>query len=280
MSSTSAAQPSSPSDDQLVSTPRVVDQVRQLIATQTGQRSSMVSARVLSADQLTVRSAADVVATDEPIASMFAHQGPQRGEVGVIVGSTSLMLALLARPSRSGSWCVIVGASGLGLAAAQQAGVDLDRLVMIPSPGAYADQITAALLDAFDVVVWQPSAPIASAVARRLATITRRCRGLLIVNQPDSGVGATVSPQWTVERARWSLRVIGRQWEGITAGQGHLQRQRLDVEVARKDGAMGRIVTVTLPTVTQSSTGWRQWQGSGVGDATDDVTVIDALKAG
>lgn len=280
MPSTSASQPSSPSDDQLVLAPRVVDQVRQLIAIQTGQRSSVVSARVLSADQLTVRSATGVVATDEPIASMFAHQGPQRGEMGAIVGSTSLMLALLARPSREGRWCVIVGASGLGLAATQQAGVDLDRLVMIPNPGTYADQVTAALIEAFDVVVWQPSAPIVPAVARRLATIARRCRSLLIVNQPDHGVGTTVSPQWTVDRARWSLRVIGRQWEGIAAGQGHLQRQRLDVEVASKSGAMGRIVTVTLPTVNQSSKGWRQWPRFVAGDATDDVTVVDALKAG
>src|SRR5439155_941436 len=42
-------------------------------------------------------------------------------------GATSLLLALIAAASRAGSWCAVVGVPALGVAAADELGVALDR---------------------------------------------------------------------------------------------------------------------------------------------------------
>src|SRR4051794_7397459 len=49
-------------------------------------------------------------------------------------GATSLALSLLAEASRTGSWTVAVGLPSLGLVAADEAGVALERLVLVAAP--------------------------------------------------------------------------------------------------------------------------------------------------
>jgi len=51
------------------------------------------------------------------------------------VDSTSLATALVAGPSQAGEWVAFVGVSDLGLEAAAQFGIDLDRTVVVPRPG-------------------------------------------------------------------------------------------------------------------------------------------------
>src|SRR5947209_20263387 len=46
-------------------------------------------------------------------------------------GSTSLALALLAGASGAGSWCAAVGLSSLGIVAAEELGVVLDRFPLV-----------------------------------------------------------------------------------------------------------------------------------------------------
>ena len=50
-------------------------------------------------------------------------------------GATSLLFALLAEASAAGSWCAVVGLPRLGLVAAAEAGVAVDRLALVPHPG-------------------------------------------------------------------------------------------------------------------------------------------------
>src|SRR4051794_18135467 len=50
-------------------------------------------------------------------------------------GGTSLLLALLAEASRAGSWCAVVGVPALGILAAAEVGIALDRLALVPDPG-------------------------------------------------------------------------------------------------------------------------------------------------
>src|SRR5262245_5859995 len=49
-------------------------------------------------------------------------------------GATTVLLALLAAASAAGSWCAVVGLPALGLAAAAELGVALDRLALVPEP--------------------------------------------------------------------------------------------------------------------------------------------------
>ena len=51
-------------------------------------------------------------------------------------GATSLALALVAEASRAGSWVAAVGLPSLGLVAADELGVALERLVLVAAPGA------------------------------------------------------------------------------------------------------------------------------------------------
>lgn len=212
-----------------------LDRARQL----NGVRSAIQGkAGWMSASDLLAQTDAEIVDIDEPVASLFAKGGPRRGDIGVVVGSTSLILMALARPSRQGRWCAVVGATGLGLAAAHEAGVDLARLVLIPHPGSRWEQIVAALLDTFAVVVTCPPEPVAATVARRLAAITRRQQAVLIVSQRG---------EVRFEGARWWLRVVSQQWQGIEDGSGHLRSRQLDVEVVAKTPAVRRTTTIWLP---------------------------------
>ncbi|MDQ3680666.1 MAG: hypothetical protein M3378_09035, partial [Actinomycetota bacterium] len=77
----------------------------------------------------------------------------RRGSTVVVVGSTSLALALAAAPSAAGSWCAAVGLPSLGLVAVAELGVSLERLALVGAPGGSWPAVVAALVDALDVVV-------------------------------------------------------------------------------------------------------------------------------
>ena len=70
-----------------------------------------------------------------------------------MTGSTSLVLGLLAHASRHGGWVAVVGLPSVGLLAAHQIGLVLDRLVLVPDPGPDAPRVLAALVDGVDAVV-------------------------------------------------------------------------------------------------------------------------------
>src|SRR3954464_1989083 len=87
----------------------------------------------------------------EPLRPLLPD-GLRRGSTVATGDSTSLALALLAGPSGEGAWAATVGISNLGLAAAAELGVALDRLVVItdPAPESWSS-VVAALVDALDV---------------------------------------------------------------------------------------------------------------------------------
>src|SRR5690242_8664202 len=64
--------------------------------------------------------------------------GLRRGSTITVAGSTALALVLLAGPVQAGSWVAAAGVSSLGLAAASELGVALDRLVLVADPPADA----------------------------------------------------------------------------------------------------------------------------------------------
>lgn len=144
--------------------------------------------------------------------------GLRRGTSVAVVNSTTLALRLLAGPSQAGSWCAAVGLPSLGLAAAAEAGLALERLALVPDAGEPKQwgTIVAALLDALDVVLVRPPTRVRLADSRRLAARARE-RGSVLV-----AIG-----QWDGADVR--LSVAGQGWDGIGHGHGHLQSRRLDV---------------------------------------------------
>lgn len=174
-----------------------------------------------------------------PIARGLQHLIPggtlALGQVYCVLGSVSLLLALLAQASADGAWVAFVGAAQLGVLAAAEAGLALDRLALIPDPGLAAAKVVAALLDGMSVVVIGPQAALSPADRRRLASRARE-RGAVLISTTD-WAGATVS-----------LQATGSAWQGTGQGAGWLQGHRLDVRrTGRGEAARPRCFAVELP---------------------------------
>jgi hypothetical protein len=153
----------------------------------------------------------------------------------VSFGATSVLLALLAAASAAGSWCAVVGMPGLGLVAADEIGIALDRLALVPHPGTEWAAVVAALLDGVDVVVAAPPGPISAAVSSRLAARARQRGSVLVPYGPWSGADVV-------------LETPGGGWQGLGRGRGRLSRRELVISRrGRGAAARPRQVTVWLP---------------------------------
>jgi hypothetical protein len=168
---------------------------------------------------------------------------------------TSLALALAAGPSQAGSWVAAVGLGSLGLLAAADLGVALDRLVL--ATGAPAGEragdgsresaagwaaIVAALVDGFDVVMVAagPGVRRRAADARRLVARVRE-RGAVLVTVGGDLPGQPGNVRLTVTDARW---------EGLGEKEsGYLRRRRVSVVASgRGEASRPRRAELWLPT--------------------------------
>jgi len=163
--------------------------------------------------------------------------GLRRGSTVAALGSTSLVLALLAEACSGGAWAAVVGQSTVGLLAASQAGVDLERLAVVPQPGIEAPTVVAALLDGMDVVLVGPEAVLTDGDRRRLVSRARERGAVLLTSGTWPGADVVL----TAERGRWS---------GVGAGDGRLRRCELRVTRTGRGGAgVRQSVELTLPLV-------------------------------
>ncbi|MGH9076640.1 MAG: hypothetical protein ACRDY0_04185 [Acidimicrobiales bacterium] len=169
----------------------------------------------------------------EPLAPLLPGGGLQRGSTVVVApagapGATSLALALMGGASRAGSWCAVVGLPGLGVVAAAQMGLRLERLALVADPGDQWPTAAAALLDSVEVVVICPPSRPRPGDSRRLVARARE-RG---------SVAVVLSAAWA-ERADVRLEVHGATWSGLGAGHGHLQGRLVEVVSAGRGWASG-----------------------------------------
>jgi len=173
-----------------------------------------------------------VLEVPEAFAGLIPQGGLPRGATVLTSGgaASSLALALAGPTTVAGSWCAVVGLAHLGLLAATELGVALERTLLIADPGPHEWAGTvAALLDAIEVVLVQPTQPITPSVQRRLVARARDRGSVLIhvggrrdvwASQPDLTVAAGQS-----------------RWEGVGIGHGRLRARRVEVEVAGRRGA-------------------------------------------
>lgn len=159
-----------------------------------------------------------------PLRGLFDEGGLPRGQITTVTGSTSLVLALVATPSAAGAWCAMVGLERLGLAAAGQAGVSLDRLVLLPRAGAHWPEAVAALVESFAIVVVRVPAPVTPKLARGLQARARR-HGTVLLSVRTGPQAPSLPGQ------RLELAVVDARWEGLGHGHGRLRTRLLDVRV-------------------------------------------------
>jgi hypothetical protein len=152
--------------------------------------------------------------------------GLRRGTTVAVTSSAALALALVAGASAAGSWVAAVGLPDLGIVAAVETGIALERLALVPSPGARAwPAVVAAFLDAVDVVLVRSPPRLPAAQARRLAARARE-RGAVLVP-----LGA-----WS-EPADLRLAVTASAWQGLGQGHGHLLARQVEVAIAGRGAA-------------------------------------------
>ena len=197
-----------------------------------------------------------VLARDQTLAllpgldALVPDGGLQRGSTVVVegeVGATSLALALAAGPSAAGGWVAVVGCPDLGLAAAGEAGIVAERLMLVAEPP--RDQwaaVVAALIGAVDVVLAGPQR-VGAADARRLAARARERGTVLVQIAPRSSQRSTRGRGAGLE-VDLRLAVTEVEWQGLGQGHGHLRSRRVAVEATgRRRAARPRRAELWLP---------------------------------
>lgn len=174
------------------------------------------------------------------LGALLPDGGLRRGGSVAVAGgaATSLALALAAGPSQAGSWTAVVGLPSLGLAAAAELGVVLERLTLVPAPPpSQWATVVATALDAFDVVLLGPAPRARAGDVRRLAARARERGAAMVLLGPLGDLAADVV-----------LTATAVRWEGVGEGEGHLRARRVAVQVTgRGRASRGRAATLWLP---------------------------------
>lgn len=159
--------------------------------------------------------------------------------------ATSLTLALAAGASRAGSWTAAVGLPSLGLAAAAELGVVLERLALVPTfPFDQWSSVVAALVGSFDVLVVAAPPRLTPTHTRRLAARMRERGSVLLVVDP---AGDHVVQADVILSARGST-LGDTGWQGVGRGHGHLRSRRVAVDTSgRREASRPRRSLLWLP---------------------------------
>ncbi len=151
----------------------------------------------------------------EPGLARLLPEGLVRGTTLTVTGSTSLLLALLARASADGAWVAVVGLPSVGVLAAHQLGLVLERMVLVPDAGPDPSRALAALVDGVDAVVVGDVA-LGDADRRRLGARVRERSAVLLTTTPWPGASVVLTAE-------------GSRWSGVGRGDGRLRDRVLTV---------------------------------------------------
>lgn len=168
-----------------------------------------------------------------PALAPLLDGGLKQGAAYSVERSAALLMALLAAPSAAGAWCAVVGVPEFGVEAAERAGLDLERLVLVPHPGDQWLTVTAAVADVMGIVVTRPPKRASDTSVSRLASRLRQRGTTLFV------LGA-----WPQAEAMLSLS--SSSWHGIGEGHGHLTTREITVTVSTRTAGRPRSARLLL----------------------------------
>ena len=208
-----------------------------------------------------------------------------RGQTVACTGSaaTSCALTLMGSVTRAGFWAAVVGVPSVGVVAAADMGVALERAVFVADPRRTAVEgsgptaahdvatVLSALVDGFEMVVIP--APIVTAVGvagvRRLQSRAHTKGVSLVVVGTQSALSADVHLVAEVER-----------WEGIGQGHGHLQRRLVRVALEGRRRARPTRCEVWLPDARGQMSAVVALPETGTVDHTGVADHVDTVEAG
>jgi hypothetical protein len=162
----------------------------------------------------------------------------QRGSTIACNGraAVSLALALAVAPSAEGAWIGVAGLPELGIGAAADMGVALERLVMVTGCDRTWVDVLAAMIDGFDVIlVGRRVGTLASGAVRRLQA-RAQSRGVVMLTVGVPALGADLR-----------LTADDDQWVGLGNGHGVASGRRVLVEIGGRRMPRSQQATMWLP---------------------------------
>lgn len=165
----------------------------------------------------------------------------QRGSTVACGGraAVSLALALAAAPSGEGAWVGVAGVPELGVCAAADIGVALERLVMVTGdpacPQRWVD-VLAAMIDGFDVIVIGHGVGRLNAGAVRRLQARAHSRGVVMLTIGVPAFGADLQ-----------LTADDGQWVGLGDGFGVASGRRVVVELGGRRMPRPKRAMMLLP---------------------------------
>lgn len=170
---------------------------------------------------------------------LFPEGGLVRGRVLSCAGSgaTSIALSVVSAAATAGSWVALVDVPTIGLDAASELGVPLERVVAIdasPDNGNWADVVSAAA-DGFELLIVRVPADVPASTLRRVSTrLQQRGVVMLVLGDPGALVCDGV------------LDAAKQTWSGIGAGWGHLTQRVVEVQATGRRMPGRRCVTLSM----------------------------------
>ncbi|GAA4706484.1 hypothetical protein [Promicromonospora umidemergens] len=175
-------------------------------------------------DQVVALAAPGPAPGPAPLTELLPGGDLPSGVAVTVQASASLMCWLLGATQRD-RWVALVGWPELSPVALVEAGVDLERVVVVPDVGGRGAAVLAALLDGVEIVVAGPRVALTASERRRLLARARQ-RDVTLVS-PSVWEGAALV-----------LDVGQAQWSGPDRGDHWLRESRLSVvRHSRADGA-------------------------------------------
>ena len=188
---------------------------------------------------------------------LFADGGLVRGRTVACTGDAALStaLALAASATRLGSWLAVIGVPQLGVGAAIEAGVAIERIVLAQPPRASREWVAtvAALVEGFDVLIVAPPTSLSAHDARRLQTrVAARQSVLIVVDLPTPLAPYAPLALHTrqVFGADLEVRADTVAWSGIEQGGSHITQRMVHVRVSGRRCASPREATIDLSCAT------------------------------
>ena len=179
------------------------------------------------------------------VSDLFVGGSLQRGLTVAVngIGATSMALVLAAGPSQAGSWTALVGTEELGLAAVAEAGIALERLLVVsPVDSSTNAGVVAALIGAVDVVMVGSGLRFRPDDLRRLSARLRE-NGSVLIQIGSSQIGSSKGPGVDV-----GVQVMTSQWSGLGPGHGLLRSRKVEVQTQGRGAATrARAVSLLLP---------------------------------
>ena len=161
------------------------------------------------------------------LSGFFPADGLRRGSVVQVGGSSALLLALVAAAQGEG-WAGLTALPDVGLQAAAEAGLALERTLLVPRPGPEAASVVGALVDGVDVLVVGDCRAL-GARDRRLLSARLRSRGAVLLSTAH-WPGADVV-----------LRAGETRSAGVGRGWGRVTGAEVTVHGRSRSGAAGRV---------------------------------------